>query len=137
MNEYFLKLKSLGRKVNFKLYLSNFVTKADFKNATDTDTTDFAKKTDLASLKSDVDKLDIDKLKNVQDNLINLKSKVAKLNFEKLETTPFDLTKLSNVGKNDIAKKTDYDDILVKNVKAIKTTDTINLIAKKWLWHKY
>ena len=131
MNEYFLKPKSLGRKVNFKLYLSNFVTKADFKNATDTDTTDFAKKTDLASLKSDVDILDIDKLKNVQDNLINLKSKVSKLDFEKLETTPFDLTKLSNVGKNDIAKKTDYDDILVKNVNAIKTTDTINLIAKK------
>ena len=60
-----------------------------------------------------------------------MKSKVSKLDFEKLETTPFDLTKLSNVGKNDIAKKTDYDDILVKNVKAIKTTDTFNLIAKK------
>ena len=62
---------------------------------------------------------------------MNLKSKVAKLNFEKLETTPVNLTKLSNVGKTDIAKQTDYDDILVKNVKAIKTTDTINLITKK------
>ena len=99
MSEYFLKPKSLGRKVKFKLYLSNYVTKADLKNATGADRIDFAKKTDLASLKSDLDKLDIDKLKNVQDHLINLNSKVDKLDLEKLETTLVDLTKLSNVGK--------------------------------------
>ena len=42
-----------------------------FKNATGVDTSDFAKKTDLANLKSDVDKLDIDKLKNIPSNLSN------------------------------------------------------------------
>ena len=105
MSEYFLKPKSLGRKVKFKLYLSNYVTKADLKNATGADRTDFAKKTDLASLKSDLDKLDIDKLENVQDHLINLNSKVDKLDFEKLETTLVDLTKLSNVGKMISPKK--------------------------------
>ena len=95
--------------MKFKLYWSNYVTKPSLKNGTGADTTDFAKKTDLGSLKSDVDKLDIDKLKNVQGHLINLKIKVDKLDIEKLETTPVDLTKLSNVGENDTAKKTKYD----------------------------
>ena len=66
MSEYFLKLKSLGANVKVELDLSNYATKADFKNVTGVDSSDFAKKTDLADLKSDVDKLDIDKLKIYQ-----------------------------------------------------------------------
>ena len=66
MSEYFLKLKSLGANVKVELDLSNYATKADLKNATGVDTSDFAKKTDLANLKSDVDKLDIDKFKIYQ-----------------------------------------------------------------------
>ena len=57
MSEYFPKPKSLG--VQFELDLSNYKTKADLKNATGVDTSDIAKKTDLAHLKSDADKLDI------------------------------------------------------------------------------
>ena len=52
------------------------------KNATGIDTSDFAKKTDLTNLKSDVDKLDIDKLKNIPNILSNLKNKVDKLKLE-------------------------------------------------------
>ena len=74
-----------------ELNLSNYATKADFKNATGVDTSDFAKKTDLANLKSDVDKLDIDKLKNVPSNLSKLKSKVDKLDVDKLVPAPVDL----------------------------------------------
>ena len=48
-----------------QLDLPNYTTKADLKNATGVDTSDFAKKTDLANVKSDVDKLSIDKLKNI------------------------------------------------------------------------
>ena len=62
-----------------ELDLSNIVTKADLKNAKGVDTLEFAKKTDLANLKSDVDRLDMDKLKNVPSNISNLKSKVDKL----------------------------------------------------------
>ena len=65
------------------------------KNATVLDASDFAKMTDLANLKSNVDKLDIDKLKNVPSRLSSLKSKVDKLDIDKLETIPFDLSKLS------------------------------------------
>ena len=54
----------------------NYATKADLKNATGIDTSKFAKKVDLSNLKSDLDKLDIDKLKNAPSNLSNLKSKV-------------------------------------------------------------
>ena len=66
MSEYFLKLKSLGANVKVELDLSNYATKADLKYATGVDSSDFAKKTDLANLKSDVDKLDIDKFKIYQ-----------------------------------------------------------------------
>ena len=83
----------------------NYATKADLKNATDVDTSKFAKKVDLASLKSNVDKLDIDKLKNVPTNLKNLKSKVDKLDVDKLVPVSADLSKLSDVVKSDLLKK--------------------------------
>ena len=59
--------------------MSNYATKADLKNATGIDTSKFAKKVDLANLKSDVDELDIDKSKHVPNNCSNLKSNVDKL----------------------------------------------------------
>ena len=61
--------------MKIELDLSNYATKADFKNATGVDRSKFAKNVDLADLKSNVDKWDIDKLKNVPSNLSNLKSK--------------------------------------------------------------
>ena len=56
--------------------LSNYAAKPDLKNAANANTLKFAREADLASLKSDVDKLDIDKLKNVRSNLDSLESKV-------------------------------------------------------------
>ena len=56
-------------------------------------------KVDLASLKHNVDKLDIGKLKNVPTNLSNLKSRVDKLDADKLVPVPVDLSKLSDVVK--------------------------------------
>ena len=56
MSEYFPKPKSLEANVKVELDLSNYAIKADLKNATRVDTSDLAKKTDLANLKSDVDK---------------------------------------------------------------------------------
>ena len=82
MRKYFPKLKSLEANVKVELDLSNIVTKADLKNAKGVDTLEFAKKTDLANLKSDVDRLDMDKLKNVPSNISNLKSKVDKLDVK-------------------------------------------------------
>ena len=57
--------------------MSNYATKAEFKNTACVDKSDFVKKSDLAKIKSDVNKLDIDKLKNAPSNLSNLKSIVV------------------------------------------------------------
>ena len=60
---------------------------------------------DLASLKSNADKLDIDKLKNFASNLSNLKSNLNKLAIEKLVSVYVGLSKLSDVVKNDVVTK--------------------------------
>ena len=105
MSEYFPEPKSLGERLKIELNLSNYVTKVDFKNATGINTPKFAKKLDLLNLKSNTDKLDVAKLKNVQTNLINLKSIVDKLDVDKLVHVPVDLSKLSDVVRNHVVKK--------------------------------
>ena len=90
-----------------ELDLSNYATKIDLKNATGVDTSEFVKKNDLVNLKSDTDKLDIDKLKNVSTNLSNLKSKVDKLDVDKLVPVPVDLSKLNDEVKMFLLKKID------------------------------
>ena len=72
--KYFPKLyKSFGRDINVKVDLSNYATKTDIKNITHVDTSNFVLKT-IAILKNKVDKLDIDKLKILLNNLSNLKN---------------------------------------------------------------
>ena len=105
MSQYFPKpYDPFSGDINVKVDLSSYATKADIKNISHVDTSGFALKTNLANLKSDVDKLDIDKLKPV----------------------PNDLSKLSDVVKNDVVKKTDYNK-LVTNVNNI---DTGGLVKK-------
>ena len=83
MSQYFSKpYEPFGGDINVKVDFSNYATKADIKNISHVDTSSFALKTNLASLKTEVDKLDIDKLVPV----------------------PIDLSKLSDVLKNDIVK---------------------------------
>ena len=125
MSEYFSEPKSLGGKVKVELDLSNYATKKDLKNATGVDTSSFAKKVDLANLKSDVGKLDIDKLKNLPTNLNNSKSKVDKLDIVKLVPIPVDLSKLSYVAKNNVVRKDVYK-AKIKNIED-KIPDTTNL----------
>ena len=66
MSEYCPEPKSLGGRVKVRLDLSNYATKADLKNVTGVNKSKFAETVDLANLKSNVDKLDIDKLKMYQ-----------------------------------------------------------------------
>ena len=88
---YFPPYSHSRNKIEVKLDLSNYAT----KNATGVDTSQFAKKDDLANLKTEVDKLDIDKL--------------AKLDTDELKPVPTDFSKLSEVVKNNAVKKTEYD----------------------------
>ena len=96
--------------------------KSKFKNAAGVDTSKFAKKVDLSSLKSEADKLDTDKLVKVPTGLSSLKSKVHKLDVDKLVPVPVDLSKLSDIVKNKVVKKTEYNELF--------NTDASNLVRK-------
>ena len=99
MSELFPKPKSLGANIKVVVDLSNYASNECIN------TSDFDKKTDLANLKPDVDKLDTDQLKKAPINLYNLKNTGDKLDIEKLETTPVDLSKLSDVGEKEFCQK--------------------------------
>ena len=86
MSTYYPPYRSSSNNIKIELDLTNYATKNDLKNITDVDVGTYASKTNLVPLKSEVDKIDVDKLK----------------------TTPTDLAKLSNVFKNVVVKKTEY-----------------------------
>ena len=77
-------ISNFNSNVKVELDLSNYATKAYLKNEIGVDTLTFAKKVDLASLKSEVDKLDIDKLEKVPTSLSSLKSKAEKIELDNL-----------------------------------------------------
>ena len=105
MSQYFSKpYEAFGGDINVTVDLSNYATKDDIKNITHVDTSNFALKTNLANLKSKVDTLDVDKLKPI----------------------PTDLSKLSDVVKNDVVKKTDYNKLVPK----VDNIDTSGLVKK-------
>ena len=97
--EIFVEISLFGEDINVQVDLYNYATKADLKNATKIDTFKLAVKTDLVSLKAEVDKLDIDKLMPV----------------------PAYLSKLSDVVKNVVIKKTVYGKLVAK-VNSIDTS---------------
>ena len=105
MSQYVPKpYEPFGRDINVKVDLSNYATKADIKNISHVDTSSFALKTNLAYLKTDVDKLDIDKLVPV----------------------PVDLSKLSDLVKNEVVKKDVYDQLVTK----VNNIDTSGFVLK-------
>ena len=115
MSEYFPEPKSSSGTVEIELDLSNYATKSNLKHATGVDTSKLAKKVELPKVdltirfQSNVDKLDIDKSKNVPSNFNNLKSKVdIELGIDKLVPVPVDLSKLSDAVKNDAVTKDGY-----------------------------
>ena len=69
MSEYFPKPSSHKENIKIKIDLTNYATKADIKNITHVDTSNFALKTNLANLKTEVDKLDINKLVPIPNDL--------------------------------------------------------------------
>ena len=105
MSQYFPKpYECFGEDINVKVDLSNYAAKADLNNFSHVDIGSFALKSNLASLKTEVDKLDIDTLTPV----------------------PNDLAKLSNVVNNDVVKKTVYDKLVAK----VSNIDTTGFVLK-------
>ena len=105
MSQYFPKpYEPFGGDINVKVDLSNYATKADIKNISHVDASSFALKTNLPNLKTEVDKLYIDKLVPV----------------------PVDLSKLSGAVKNNVVKKDVYDKLGAK----VNNIDTSGFILK-------
>ena len=86
MTQYYPPYTSSSNNIKVEVDLANYARKTDLKNITHVDVSSFASKTNLAALKTEVDKIDADKLK----------------------TTPADLAKLTNAVEHDVVKKTDY-----------------------------
>ena len=77
INQYFPKpYKNFRGNINVKVGLSNYAAKSDLKNATGVDTSKLAEKFDLASLKAEIDKINVDKLNTVPVDLSNLSNAV-------------------------------------------------------------
>ena len=72
MSTYYPPYKSSSNNIKVESDLTNYATKTDLKNITHTDVSSFASKTNLAVLKTEADKIDVDKLKTVPDNLAKL-----------------------------------------------------------------
>ena len=112
MSHYFPKsFGSFGRNINVKVDLSNYAIKIVLKNVTHVDTSSFALKTNLTNLQTEVDKLNIDKLAPV----------------------PVDLSKLIDVVKNDVVKKTVYDKLVAK----VNNADNSNFVLKTELENNF
>ena len=105
MSNFRRRYKRFDGGISVKVDLSNYATKTDLKNVSHVDVSSFALKSNLASLKAEVDKIDAGKLK----------------------TVPVDLAKLSNVVKNDVVKKTEYNKLVTK----VDNIDTTNFVKKK------
>ena len=88
--------KSFGGDINVKVDLSNYSTKTHIKSISHVDASGYTLKSNLASLKTEVDQLGIDKLKSSAINLSNLKSKADKLHIDKFAPVPVVLSNLSN-----------------------------------------
>ena len=95
MSQYYPPYKSSSNNIKVELDLANYATKTDLKSITHVDVSSFASKTNLVALKTEVDKIDADKLK----------------------TTPTDLAKLINAVEDDVVKKNDYNQ-KVTNIEA-------------------
>ena len=104
MSQYFPTYRSSEGNIKVEIDLSRYATKTDLKNVTHVDVISFALKTNLANLKTEVDKLDIAKLTPVPDDLANLR----------------------NIVKNDVVKKTEYD----KLVEKVDNIDTTRFVLK-------
>ena len=109
MSQYFPPYGSSSKNIKVELDLRNYATKDDVKNITHVDVSNYASKTNSAALKTEVDKIDTDKLK----------------------TVPAGLAKLSNVVKNDVVKKTDYNTKItsIENQIAGVTKNTVDNLA--------
>ena len=123
MSQYFPKPhKPFGGDINVEVDLSNYATKTDIKTISHVDTSSFSLKTNLATLKTEVDKLDVDKLVPVPVDLSKLSDVVKKTDYDKL------IAKVNYIDTSGFVLKTKYD--TDKSELETKIPDTCGLVKK-------
>ena len=127
MDGYFPKQPRNFENIKIKVDLSNYGRKDDIKDITHVDTSNFALKTNLANLKTEVDKLDIDKLVPIPADLSKL-SNVVKNNVKKVDYNKL-VAKVDNIDTSKFLLKTKY--AADKTELEIKIPDASNLVKKK------
>ena len=125
MSQYFPLYRSSEGNFKIELDLNSYATKADLKNVSHVDVSSFTSKTNLASLKTEVDKLDIGKLTPVPDDLAKLSNEYDKLvaKVDNIDTTGFVLKTTYYTDKSDLEMKISDSDK--------KIADTSDLAKKK------
>ena len=132
MSQYFPKAyEPFGGDINVKVDLSNYATKADIKNISHVDTSSFALKLNLVGLKTEVDKLDIDKLVPVPVDLSKLSDCIVLYLFpiyhkNVITYIQVRIDKNNNVVRNAVVKKTEYDELVAK----VNNIDTSGFVLK-------
>ena len=131
MSQYFPPYRSSGSNIKVELDLSSYATKTYLKNVTHVDIISFASKTNLASLKTEVDKLDIDKLTPVPDDLAKLSS-VVKNDVKKTEYNKL-ISKVDNIDTTKFVSRTKYESDGSDLEKKISDVDKKYLMLVAWL----
>ena len=109
INQYFPKpYKNFRGNINVKVDLSNYAAKSDLKNATGVDTSKLAEKFDLASLKAEIDKINVDKLNTVPVDLSNLSNAVNSEVVKKFASDKL-VAKVNNIATSGFVLNTEYD----------------------------
>ena len=139
MSQYFPKpYEPFGGDINVKVDLSNYATKTDIKNISHIDTSNFALKSNLASLQTEIDKIDIDKLVPVYVDLSKLSDAEKKLTdhaYDKHITTP-EFNKVSaeifyaRLARANLVRKTDFDNKLKSQNQKINSNKTKHLLVE-------
>ena len=124
-SQYYLPYKSFSNNIKVELDLTNYAKITDLKNITHTDVSSFASKTNLAALKTEVDKIDADKLKTVPIDLAKLSNVVNKDVVKKIDYN----TKVTSI-ENQIAEVTENTLVNLDDMTKLKAVDTSNFVFK-------
>ena len=132
MSTFYSPYKSSSNNIKVELDLTNYATKTDSKNITQVDVSSFASKTNLAALKTEVDKIDIDKLKTAPNDLAKLTNavendlvKIAGLTKNTIDNLA-DITKLKAIDTNSFVLKTELASDVTTLENKIDTVDKTN-----------
>ena len=132
MSTYYPPYKSSSNNIKVELDLTNYATKTDLKNVTHTDVSSFASKTNLAALKTEVDKIDVDKPKTVPDDLAKLTNVIKNVSVKKTDFSANNYVKKTkfSADTNALDDKIDKVDKTIPDVSGLATKSSVTILVR-------